>query len=95
VSNSDGTFTVGNDTTIYRSEQRAYQITDTILRSGNAGHGYNCGMAAGDCHLGTAITSNNVGVEIDKIIAHNYSTVVDKKTVPVTPTNQGGSIIPH
>lgn len=87
-----GAFKVGQDITQYASEQRAYHVTDSIFKSANETNHYNCGLM-GDCSLGKGIVSAKVTQEIDRILAQNYKSSVNNK--PLTPSNQGGSIVPH
>ena len=86
-----GDFKVGQDITQYQTEQRAYHVSDSILRSGNQSENYNCGMSA--CTLGVGLKNpGQVTEEVDRILQHNYKSSLNKQ--PLTPTNQGGSVVP-
>lgn len=91
-----GTFKVGQDITRYTSEQRAYKVTDSILKSANETGHYNCGMM-GDCLLGKGVMAGNLSRIIDDILAH--SSAYNSNGKPMSPTNQGGSVanitVPH
>jgi RHS repeat-associated protein len=87
-----GDFKVGQDITQYQSEQRAYHVSDSILRSGNQSENYNCGMSA--CTLGVGLKNpGQVTGEVDRILQNNYKSSINKQ--PLTPDNQGGSVVPH
>jgi hypothetical protein len=89
---STGQFKVGQDITQYQSEQRAYGVSDSILRSGNASAKFECGV--NPCVLGKDLTLRaNVPAEIDRILLNHYTSSINKQ--PLSPTNQGGSIVPH
>ena len=85
-------FKVGQDITRYQSEQRAYGVTDSILKSGNENWHFACGFS--DCLLGTGqqMLSQRAGV-IDQIMAN--SPLYRSNGQPLSPTNQGGSVVPH
>ena len=86
-----GDFKVGQDITQYQTEQRAYHVSDSILRSGNQSEKYQCGL--GECVLGVGLKNpGQVTAEVDRILQHNYKSSVNKQ--PLTPTNQGGSVVP-
>jgi RHS repeat-associated protein len=85
-------FTVGQNITWYSSEQRAYSVTDSILRSGNqTGHFY-CGVD--DCTLGIGLklTGQIPGV-VDQILAHGPTYKVKSNGQQLSSTNQGGSVV--
>jgi hypothetical protein len=88
-------FKVGADITRYQSEQRAYAVTDSILKSSNENWHFACGLT--DCVLGTGMQmlAQRPGV-IDQIMV----------TLPCTkamesrclPPIRGGSVVltvPH
>jgi hypothetical protein len=73
-------------------ENSGYHASDSILRSGNQSENYYCGMSA--CTLGTGLKNpGQVTAEVDRILQNNYKSSINKQ--PLTPANQGGSIIPH
>jgi RHS repeat-associated protein len=86
-------FQVGQDITRYQSEQRAYAVTDSILKSGNENWHFACGFE--DCILGTglqllALRSDVIG----RLMAG--SPLYRSNGQPLSPTNQGGSVVvPH
>jgi RHS repeat-associated protein len=87
-----GNFKVGQDITQYQSEQRAYHVTDSIFRSANQTGHFNCGVE--DCILGTGLKMpGQVTNEVDRILQFSYKSHVNQQ--PLTPANQGGSIVPH
>ncbi len=87
-----GQFKVGQDITQYQSEQRAYGVSDSILRSGNASAKFECGVSP--CVLGKdQKLSAQVPAEVDRILLNNYKSSINKQ--PLSPTNQGGSVVPH
>jgi RHS repeat-associated protein len=87
-----GNFTVGQDITQYQSEQRAFHVSDSILRSGNQTEKYNCGLS--DCALGTGLKNpGQVTAEVDRILQNNYKSSINNQ--PLTPANQGGTVVPH
>jgi RHS repeat-associated protein len=88
-------FTVGADITRYQSEQRAYAVTDSILKSANENWHFACGLS--DCVLGTGMQmlAQRPGV-IDQIMAN--SPLYRSNGQPLSPSNQGGSVVltvPH
>jgi RHS repeat-associated protein len=90
-----GAFTVGQDITQYASEKRAYQVTDSIFRSANASFRRGCGVG-GECILGAGIIPGKVTSEINRLLAYpgnNYKSSTNGQ--PLSPTNEGGSIVPH
>jgi RHS repeat-associated protein len=92
TSDALGNFKVGQDITQYQSEQRAYHVSDSILRSGNQTENYNCGMT--ECTLGTGLKNpGQVTGEVDRILQNNYKSSINKQ--PLTPANQGGWVVPH
>jgi len=83
-------FQVGQDITRYQSEQRAYAVTDSILKSGNENWHFACGFD--DCILGTglqllALRSDVIG----RLMAG--SPLYRSNGRPLSPTNQGGSVV--
>jgi hypothetical protein len=87
-----GDFKIGQDITQYQSEQRAFHVSDSILRSGNQSEKFNCGLS--DCVLGTGLKNpGQVTSEVDRILQQNYKSSINQQ--PLTPANQGGSIVPH
>ena len=89
---STGQFKVGQDITQYQSEKRAYGISDTILRSENATSKFECGVTP--CVLGKGLKlPAQLPAEIDRLLFNNYKSDINKQ--PLTPTNQGASIVPH
>jgi len=92
TSDALGNFKVGQDITQYQSEQRAYHVSDSVLRSGNQTENYNCGVS--ECTLGTGLKNpGQVTGEVDRILQNNYKSAINKQ--PLTPANQGGSVVPH
>ncbi len=88
-------FKVGADITRYQSEQRAYAVTDSILKSSNENWHFACGLS--DCVLGTGMQmlGQRPGV-IDQIMAN--SPLYRSNGQPLSPSNQGGSVVltvPH
>ncbi len=88
-------FKVGADITRYQSEQRAYAVTDSILKSANENWHFACGLS--DCVLGTGMQmlGQRPGV-IDQIMAN--SPLYRSNGQPLSPGNQGGSVVltvPH
>ncbi len=89
---SKGNITMGKDITQYASEQRAFHVSDSILRSGNQTEHYNCGVSV--CTLGVGLRMTGLlTAEIDRILQQNYKSSINNK--PLTSTNQGASIVPH
>jgi RHS repeat-associated protein len=87
-----GDFKIGQDITQYQSEQRAFHVSDSILRSGNQSEKFNCGLS--ECVLGTGLKNpGQVTSEVDRILQQNYKSSINQQ--PLTPANQGGSIVPH
>jgi RHS repeat-associated protein len=92
ITQETGEFKVGQDITRYQSEQRAYHVTDSVLRSANETYHFGCGPV-GDCTLGIGLRLPvQVTPEIDRILANSplYKTRDGK---PISPTNQGGSVV--
>ena len=92
ITTTDGwqTFKVGQDITRYQSEQRAYHVTDSILRSGNETYHFACGLS--DCTLGTGLAMRSQLTEvIDRILAN--SPLYRSNGQPMSPANQGGSVV--
>ena len=93
VTTTDGwqTFKVGQDITRYQSEQRAYRVTDSILRAGNESYHFGCGVL-GDCILGTELKMRaQVPETIDRLLAN--SPLYRDNGKPLSPKNQGGSVV--
>jgi RHS repeat-associated protein len=90
LTNTAPYFKIGMDITRYQSEQRAYAVTDSILKSGNENWHFACGLS--DCVLGTGkqMLSQRAGV-IDQIMANSPLYRSDGR--PLSSTNQGGSVI--
>jgi hypothetical protein len=90
LTNTAPYFTVGMDITRYQSEQRAYAVTDSILKSGNENWHFACGL--NDCVLGTGqqMLSQRAGV-IDQIMAN--SPLYRSNGQPLSSANQGGSVV--
>lgn len=87
-----GQFTVGQDITQYQSEKRAYFVSDAILRSENESERFKCAQT--DCVLGKDLKMpSQLPAEIDRLLQNNYKSSINDQ--PLTPTNQGGSIVPH
>jgi len=86
-----GTFTVGQDITQYASEQRAYHVTDSILRSDNTHETFQCGVAT--CQLGNTILRGQVTNIVDQILRSNYRSDINNQ--PLTERNPGASVVPH
>jgi len=86
-----GTFTVGQDVTQYPSEQQAYHVTDSILRSENTHETFQCGV--GTCQLGNTVLREQVTSIVDQILRTNYTSAINHQ--PLTETNPGASIVPH
>jgi len=79
-------FQVGTDITRYQSEQRAYAVSDSILRSENRSEHFACGVS--DCILGTGLAMRGqLTGTVDRILANspNYRSGGQ----PLSPTNQG------
>ncbi len=86
-----GTYKVGQDITRYQSEQRAYRVTDSILRAGNESYHFGCGVL-GDCILGTELKMRaQVPETIDRLLAN--SPLYRDNGKPLSPKNQGGSVV--
>jgi len=88
-------FKVGADITRYQSEQRAYAVTDSILKSANENWHFACGPS--DCVLGTGMQmlAQRPGA-IDQIMAN--SPLYRSNGQPLSSSNQGGSVViavPH
>ncbi len=83
-------FRVGQDITRYQSEQRAYAVTDAILKSAKEKAPFNCGIE--DCILGRGLDllAQRPGV-IDKLMEH--SDLYRSNGQPLSSTNQGGSVV--
>ena len=78
------------DITRYQSEQRAYAVTDSILRSENDTNHFACGMT--DCILGTGLTMRGQLTDtIDRMLAN--SPLYRSNGHPLSSTNQGGSVV--
>lgn len=86
-----GTFTVGQDITQYASEQRAYHVTDSILRSDNTHETFQCGTAT--CQLGNTVLRGQVTNIVDQILKANYRSAINNQ--PLTEKNPGASVVPH
>lgn len=91
-----GNFKVGDDISQYRSEQRAYAITDSIYRSAN--EPYNgCGNA--NCALGAGSSPLGIPGRIDAILLANPKLYHSADGKPLTSTSQGGNVlnivVPH
>jgi len=83
-------FTIGMDITRYQSEQRAYAVTDSILRSQNETNHFACGLS--DCILGRGLTMpGQLTDTIDRILAN--SPLYRSNGQPLSSTNQGGSVV--
>lgn len=87
---------VGDDISAYRSEQRAYAITDTIYRSANESYH---GCASDQCALGAGSSPLGIPGRIDQILLANPKVYHSSDGKPLTPSNQGGNVlnltIPH
>ena len=90
LTNTAPYFKIGMDITRYQSEQRAYGVTDSILKSGNENWHFACGLS--DCVLGTGqqMLSHRAGV-IDQIMANSPLYRINGQ--PLSSTNQGGSVV--
>jgi RHS repeat-associated protein len=83
-------FTIGMDITRYQSEQRAYAVTDSILKSDNENHHFACGFE--DCVLGTGLQLLALRPDmIGRLMAG--SPLYTSNGQPLSPTNQGGSVV--
>jgi RHS repeat-associated protein len=81
---------VGMDISRYSSEQRAYAVSDSILRSENTSEHFACGLT--DCILGRGLTmQSQVPETVDRILQN--SPLYRSNGQPLSPTNQGGSVI--
>jgi hypothetical protein len=81
---------VGMDISRYTSEQRAYAVSDSILRSENTSQKFACGLS--DCILGKGLTmQSQVPETVDRILQN--SPLYRSNGQPLSPTNQGGSVI--
>lgn len=90
LTNTSPYFKVGADISRYTSEQRAYAVTDSILRSENESAHFGCG--ASDCVLGTGLTMRGQLTDtIDRILSN--SEIYRSNGQPLSPTNQGGSVV--
>jgi hypothetical protein len=86
-----GTYKVGQDITRYQSEQRAYRVTDSILRAGNKSYHFGCGVLR-DCILGTELKMRaQVPETIERLLAN--SPLYRDNGKPLSPKNQGGSVV--
>ncbi|HKW57977.1 MAG TPA: hypothetical protein VJN42_11535 [Candidatus Acidoferrum sp.] len=83
-------FTIGTDISRYASEQRAYAVTDSILKSGNESWHFACGFT--DCILGKDL---QMLAERPDIIGRLMagSPLYRRNGQPLSPTNQGGSVV--
>jgi RHS repeat-associated protein len=83
-------FAIGMDITRYQSEQRAYAVTDSILKSDNENHHFACGFE--DCVLGTGLQLLALRPDmIGRLMAG--SPLYRSNGQPLSPTNQGGSVV--
>jgi RHS repeat-associated protein len=83
-------FKVGQDITRYQSEQRAYRVSDSILRSENSGQKFACGLTP--CVIGKGLTlPSQLPEQVDRILFNspNYRS----NGQPLSPNNQGGSVV--
>ncbi|MFZ0734484.1 MAG: RHS repeat-associated core domain-containing protein [Candidatus Sulfotelmatobacter sp.] len=91
-----GNYKVGDDISQYRSEQRAYSITDAIYRSANEPFN-GCGDAK--CALGAGSSPLGTSERIDQIMLANPKIYHSADGKPLTSTNQGGNVlnitVPH
>jgi RHS repeat-associated protein len=91
-----GNYKVGDDISQYRSEQRAYAITDAIYRSANEPYH---GCASDECALGAGSSPLGIPGRIDAILLANPKTYHSADGKPLTSNNQGGNVlnlaIPH
>ena len=90
LTNTAPYFKVGMDISRYQSEQRAYAVSDSILRSENTSEHFACGMS--DCILGTGLAMRGQLTDtVDRILAN--SPIYRSNGQPLSPTNQGGSVV--
>ncbi len=90
LTNTAPYFQVGTDITRYQSEQRAYGVSDSILRSENTSEHFACGLS--DCILGTGLAMRGQLTDtVDRILAN--SPIYRSGGQPLSPTNQGGSVV--
>ena len=90
LTNTAPYFQVGTDITRYQSEQRAYAVSDSILRSENTSEHFACGVS--DCILGTGLVMRGQLTDtVDRILAN--SPIYRSGGQPLSPTNQGGSVV--
>lgn len=83
-------FKIGQDITRYQSEQRAYHVSDSILRSGNETAHFHCGVA--DCVLGVGLAlPAKVTEQVDRILAH--ADYYKSNGQALSESNQGGSVV--
>jgi hypothetical protein len=83
-------FKVGMDISRYTSEQRAYAVSDSILRSENTSQKFACGLS--NCVLGRDLTmQSQVPGVVDRILQN--SGLYRSNGQPLSPTNQGGSVV--
>jgi len=91
-----GNFKVGDDISAYRSEQRAYGVTDAIYRSANEPYS---GCASDACKLGAGSSPIGIPGRVDAILLANPKIYHSADGKPLTSTNQGGNVlnltIPH
>jgi len=85
-----GSFKVGADITRYTSEQRAYGVTDSILKTDNENKQFDCGMLH-SCTLGRGVMTGTIPGIVDDILAH--SPFYRSNGKPLSPSNQGGSVV--
>ena len=86
-----GNFTIGSDITRYRSEQRAYGVTNSILSSESKTVTAPCGVGE-TCNLGFGVMQGKVPGIVDKIVGYKpngYSS----GGKPMSSKNQGGSVV--
>lgn len=86
-----GNFKVGQDITQYQSEQRAYHVTDSILRAEGTHMDIACGFSP--CSLGSTVMRGQVTSIVDQILKYNYKSAINNQ--PLTEQNPGASVVPH
>ena len=84
-----GMLYAGENLTPYQSEQRAYGVTDQILKANNETRNFNCGV--NPCTLGRGVMTGTLPGVIDQIVGH--SAHYNQLGRPMSSTNQGISVV--
>ena len=84
-----GMLYAGENITPYQSEQRAYGVTDQILKANNKVSHYHCGISP--CTLGRGVMTGTLPGVIDQMLVH--SPHYNQLGRPMSSTNQGVSVV--